>query len=286
MIAYLNGQEVPTPVATPGVPKGWKDDGKKLTAPNGKQVILGFRWYVLNNKWDAKDWPLENERATSVVDITNPNPKSGTVQYLRKNVLVWEKSTNNMYAAWAGSLALAWEKRAESAPKTSNVVMTTPSTYSGSSDGDKGSGGGDLGTLTYVPPVAASAGAVAATAGRVTTAVATSNDPLSQRLTDLEKQIQSMLSQLGNGSSGTLVQDLEEGAAELMDPKKRSTLFSNPSKVLRWFLMILGLLFSDAVAWVVSAIAHHQMSLPIPFLTVGAVGAILSFLGAFRIPRL
>ena len=120
---------------------------------------------------------------------------------------------------------------------------------------------------------------MAATAGRVATAVATSNDPLSQRLTDLEKQIQSMLSQLGTGSSSTLVQDLEEGAAELMDPKKRSTLFSNPSKVLRWFLMILGLLFSDAVAWVVSAIAHHQMSLPIPFLTVGAVGAILSFWG-------
>ena len=134
LIAYLNSQEVPTPVATPGVPKGWKDDGKKLTAPNGKQVILGFRWYVLNNKWDAEDWPLENERAASVVDITNPNPKSGTVQYFRKNVLVWEKSTNNMYAAW--------EKRAESAPKTSNVVMTTPSTYSGGSDGRQGGDGG------------------------------------------------------------------------------------------------------------------------------------------------
>lgn len=43
------------------VPSGWKDDGKTLTAPNGKQVTLGFRDTILTwpEGWPAFVWPAQ-----------------------------------------------------------------------------------------------------------------------------------------------------------------------------------------------------------------------------------
>ena len=69
--------------------------------------------------------------------------------------------------------------------------------------------------------------------------------------------------------------------------KKRKGLFANKS-VLRWVLMIIGFLLSDAVAWGISTLVHHQTSLPLPILTAGTVflSGILVVAGAFRFGRL
>jgi hypothetical protein len=70
LLAFVRGNVNPTPVPTPvpdpvpnhpGVPAGWSDDGKTLTAPNGKVVVLGFRDWVLVHSWKADNLPEENE---------------------------------------------------------------------------------------------------------------------------------------------------------------------------------------------------------------------------------
>lgn len=59
LFSYLKG------VGSMGVPAGWKDDGKTLTAPNGIPVVLGFRAYVLAHAWEADDVPLAPESVTN-----------------------------------------------------------------------------------------------------------------------------------------------------------------------------------------------------------------------------
>lgn len=45
-------------VQTVGVPQGWRDDGRTLVSPNGAQVVLGFRDYILAHPWAADDVPV------------------------------------------------------------------------------------------------------------------------------------------------------------------------------------------------------------------------------------
>jgi N-acetyl-anhydromuramyl-L-alanine amidase AmpD len=91
---YLKG-------ATMGVPQGWKDDGKVLTAPNGVYVTDGFRQWVLTHTWDAGNLPLMNASALTPVEQGNPGLGGGTVQPFRLCVLAWTQA-RGVYVMWVG----------------------------------------------------------------------------------------------------------------------------------------------------------------------------------------
>lgn len=74
---------------TTGVPDGWKDDGEKLTAPNGVPVVLGFRAHVLAGKWNPANVPLEAEYHADPVLLHNPGVGSGQRQLFRDCMLWW-----------------------------------------------------------------------------------------------------------------------------------------------------------------------------------------------------
>lgn len=60
-----------------GVPNGWHDDGHALTAPNGVQVVLGFRLFVLANDWDEANVPLVPQYYTKQLEQFNPDLGDG-----------------------------------------------------------------------------------------------------------------------------------------------------------------------------------------------------------------
>lgn len=91
---YLQG-------GTMGVPQGWKDDGKTLTAPNGVYVTDGFRGWVLAHNWDAGNLPLMNASALDPVEQGNPSLGGGTVQPFRLCVLAWTQA-KGVYVMWVG----------------------------------------------------------------------------------------------------------------------------------------------------------------------------------------
>lgn len=72
-----------------GVPNGWKDDGNTLTAPNGQQMVMGFRQLVLNSEWDPADVPNEHEYNVSQVLLHNASVGSGDRQTTRDHLLWW-----------------------------------------------------------------------------------------------------------------------------------------------------------------------------------------------------
>lgn len=301
---------------TVGVPSGWHDDGTHLTAPNGKQVMNGFRWWLLTHAWASDNWPLENEYYVKTLDITNPSLGSGTVQHFRRNILAWQEHTSNVIDLWSGAVAQAWEQRAvtaENSNKASSFAPVQSKSAAPTSSAASASAGpaAEAAPIAYMPPLksaqqtasaaprtTASAGAAPAAGfslGAVTTAVADiagvaggAGDPLAQRISGIEQQLSQLLDSMNASPAakknakkfGT---DLENAAKQLENPTVRRTLFGNPKSLLRWVLMIVGLLFSDAVAWAISTFLHHQTTLPVPFLTVGTV--LLSgvvFMGAFR----
>lgn len=63
------------------IPTGWTDTGTILTAPNGVQVVSGFRDTVLAS-WEQDNWPLWPEAG-------NPLLGKGTYQLFRKGGLGW-----------------------------------------------------------------------------------------------------------------------------------------------------------------------------------------------------
>jgi Peptidase_C39 like family len=87
----MHGQAVPNVIGgvPVGVPAGWKDDGKTLTAPNGVPVVMGFRNEVLNSNWDAGNVPMAAEYATNNVLLHNSSVGAGTVQLFVKSLLWW-----------------------------------------------------------------------------------------------------------------------------------------------------------------------------------------------------
>jgi len=109
------------------------------------------------------------------------------------------------------------------------------------------------------------------------------------RIASLEQQLQALIDGLGsNKSTSKTVKEIEKelgiASDSLAAGKPPSRLFGNPKSLMRWVLMLVGLLFSDAVAWIISAVAHHQTSLPVPFLTAGTVvmSCLLVFSGALK----
>jgi hypothetical protein len=115
------------------------------------------------------------------------------------------------------------------------------------------------------------------------------------RIASLERQVQLLIDGLVSGgkpgksskankSLRSLQHDLDLVDQELTAPKINRGPFSNAKILLRWVLVLIGLLFSDIVAWAISALIHHDTSLPLPFLTAGTVvlSALFFFLGLFR----
>jgi len=92
---FLKGQ---TPMA---LPLGWHDDGKTLTAPNGRVVVGGFRDHVLANAWAPDNFPLENEQNLAHVEVAI-NSGMGTRQVFRTKMLVWY-ANRGVQEAWVGS---------------------------------------------------------------------------------------------------------------------------------------------------------------------------------------
>ena len=73
------------------VPKGWRDDGATLTAPNGAPVVRGFRDYILHRPapWPDWNWPLGPEAAVAQLELGNPALGGGSQQLFRATVLEW-----------------------------------------------------------------------------------------------------------------------------------------------------------------------------------------------------
>ncbi len=91
---YLGG-------ASMGVPAGWHDDGKTLTAPNSVPVRYGFREYVLSHNWDANNWPLGPEFATGRLEDSNPSLGGGSQQIFRWSMLGYN-TTRGVFFEWVG----------------------------------------------------------------------------------------------------------------------------------------------------------------------------------------
>ncbi len=86
---------------TMGVPTGWHDDGKTLTAPNSVPVRYGFREYVLIHNWDANNWPLGPEFATGRLEDSNPSLGGGSQQIFRWSMLGYN-TTRGVFFEWIG----------------------------------------------------------------------------------------------------------------------------------------------------------------------------------------
>ncbi len=84
------------------VPAGWKDDGHTLTAPNGQQVTLGFRNFVLTHSWNPDNYPLEPAVGLNPLEESNPSIGGGTQQVFRWAVLEWT-SSRNVFVSWVGA---------------------------------------------------------------------------------------------------------------------------------------------------------------------------------------
>lgn len=83
------------------IPQGWKDDGSVLTAPNGVQVVRGFRDFVLSHNWSADNFPLDVERGTSQLELGNPALGGGTYQQFTYSLLEWT-SSRGVFVAYVG----------------------------------------------------------------------------------------------------------------------------------------------------------------------------------------
>ena len=122
-----------------GVPQGWRDDGTYLTAPNGKTVVLGFRWHILTHPWAPDNWPIENEHYESILDITHPQQGDGMVQHFRMSVLAWDEESTRVLDLWSGALALAWQRRAQATAHSSALRPLPPTGKDAYPTGGKGS---------------------------------------------------------------------------------------------------------------------------------------------------
>lgn len=90
------------------VPTGWHDDGHTLTAPNNIPVILGFRQYVLSQRWDPNNYPLAKEEAANPLESSNLSLGNGTRQTFRKSRLEWTQA-RGVFEGWIGQELLKVE---------------------------------------------------------------------------------------------------------------------------------------------------------------------------------
>ncbi|HUY77527.1 MAG TPA: N-acetylmuramoyl-L-alanine amidase [Ktedonobacterales bacterium] len=172
-----------------------------------------------------------------------------------------------------------------------NEVSSDPPQASGAGHGAEHVAGAPART-----PASPTVRPVAKQPARQQQAAGANEDTLAQRLANLEQQIQALTQGLAQNGAMAVGQRIEQGIAQNLDktpqgralgadlqqaagvveqdlanPKTRRGLFANPRTLLRWALMILGLLFSDAIAWAITTFSQHPGAFPIPFLTVGTV---------------
>jgi hypothetical protein len=84
-----------------GIPSGWHDDGKTLTAPNGHRVVLGFRDFILNHPWDPSDMLLEEEVYPNPLEESNPSLGVGSQQVFNLTMLEYTRS-KGVFVAYVG----------------------------------------------------------------------------------------------------------------------------------------------------------------------------------------
>jgi hypothetical protein len=113
--------------ATVTIPKGWKDDGKVLTAPNGVQVRTGFRDYILAHEWDPDNTPEQAEQGLASLEISNPGLGGGTWQPFKKSVLEWT-ATGGVFPMYAGRELLATRKMLYSVATQLNTALAQAKT--------------------------------------------------------------------------------------------------------------------------------------------------------------
>jgi len=114
------------------VPKGWADDGKTLTAPNGIKVVLGFREHILSHKWDPADVPLAPEAGANPVEIGETQPgtdQSGTRLITMYSELCYTKARGVWNATVGREL---WTLLNEKLPNTPAPVPAPTATSTGS----------------------------------------------------------------------------------------------------------------------------------------------------------
>lgn len=108
------------------IPQGWSDKNGILIAPNGFQVVRGFRDFILNNPWEAWNWPVENEHGQTPLEISDTKLGGGTQQLFRLQPLGWTPA-RGVFPEWTGPEILAL--RAEIATlKAQIAALTTPPT--------------------------------------------------------------------------------------------------------------------------------------------------------------
>ncbi len=84
-----------------GIPGGWHDDGKTLTAPNGHKVVLGFRDFILSHPWNPSDMPLEEEVYPNPLEESNPSLGGGSQQVFNLTMLEYTRS-KGVFVAYVG----------------------------------------------------------------------------------------------------------------------------------------------------------------------------------------
>lgn len=120
LFEYLQGD------FTVGIPQGWSDKNGILIAPNGFQVVQGFRNYILNNPWEAWNWPVESEHGQTPLELSNTSLGGGTQQLFRAYPLGWTPS-RGVFPEWTGPEILAL--RAKIADLEAQIAkLTTPPT--------------------------------------------------------------------------------------------------------------------------------------------------------------
>jgi len=94
----------------PGIPAGWKDDGKTLTAPNEHKIVLGFRAHILTSVWDPRNVPLEEEHHEDPLEqfYNQPN-NTGQQQVFLYSVLNYS-SSRDVYEMGVGNEFLGLRK--------------------------------------------------------------------------------------------------------------------------------------------------------------------------------
>jgi hypothetical protein len=279
-----------------GIPTGWSDDGIHLMAPNGKSAVLGFRWHILTHPWAPDDWPLESEHYEHLLDITDPEHGEGIVQHFRKSILAWQEKQAQVVELCSGAIALEWQQRAEArsgALKASLGGWPSPIEMLAQPGpilpfgAPRGSGRRDITALAELHD--GTYGLNPRTAGALEGNVQIS----AERLASLEKQVQMLITGLGEGAKpyevARNIQDQVDMIA--IDPKiskREGSPLSNPHTLLRWLLILIALLFADTVAWAISSLIHHQATLSLPLLSLGtvALSAFFFFLRSLRpLPR-
>jgi hypothetical protein len=116
------------------VPKGWKDDGATLTAPNGAPVVRGFRDYILRRPapWPDWNWPLGPEAALAQLELGNPALGGGSQQVFRATVLEWRPTSAStdagpvgVFEMWVGQELAATREALSAATSQASASAAT-----------------------------------------------------------------------------------------------------------------------------------------------------------------